>query len=591
MTRNGSETDGGRSGRRFSLAARHAPASRGGRLRRGRRGDTGAEPSPARFMSTARGPTDRATGTRLPRRRLEPGCNSWSSPTMATRRARPIRPPTSTACSVLDAVEISTNGGHLIALDMPPSPYPLGGESAAVVEDVMRLGGMPVAAHPDSAKAELGVEGLGRRRSRASSGSTSTAAGVTSPARDWRAWRSTPWCGRVRLSRPFWIVRHPRSRAGTGSPRRGPWSPWPGTMHTAAWLGDPKRGVSGGIPGLVSSGLASYDTSFATFAVRVVLDEPADGRRGRGRSAAVRRGACRSCLLPPSTRSPRRPGSTSAPVLGAVAAGDGGRSDIRRRSRADVPFHASSRCDRGAAARRRESGRVRNRGAAVLAHRRQGYTASKSERRRAGPVDRHQSDLLEERCRARPDGCRAARARGVDGPGAVGPWTRGEGSRVDRGAHFERRRQSGSRLPAPRRRAGESVRRYRRSAARRACRSSTALSSPAGRRHRCASRSRRDSIIAGGARWVHSVYLSPDSRQVVVPVDRLLPADRPSPPPPFESASSLLFVVDLTNASPGGQGRFEISDLRLASDAAFTLTWIPAHFRTPSVVRPIYFVS
>ena len=29
----------------------------------------------------------------------------------------------------IDAVEISTNGGHYLALDMPASPYPLGGET------------------------------------------------------------------------------------------------------------------------------------------------------------------------------------------------------------------------------------------------------------------------------------------------------------------------------------------------------------------------------------------------------------------------------------------------------------------------------
>ena len=70
---------------------------------------------------------------------------------------------------------------------------------------------------------------------------------------------------------------------------------------------------------------------------------------------------------------------------------------------------------------------------------------------------------------------------------------------------------------------------------------------------------------AGGARWVRSVYLSPESREVVVPVDHLLPAERPITRPPSESASTFLFVVDLTNASPGAQGRFEISDLRLAT--------------------------
>ncbi|HEX7138525.1 MAG TPA: hypothetical protein VF219_11785 [Vicinamibacterales bacterium] len=55
----------------------------------------------------------------------------------------------------LDGVEISTSGGHYIAIDMPPSPYPLGGEARDVVEDVARLGGFGIAAHPDSPKLEL----------------------------------------------------------------------------------------------------------------------------------------------------------------------------------------------------------------------------------------------------------------------------------------------------------------------------------------------------------------------------------------------------------------------------------------------------
>jgi hypothetical protein len=55
----------------------------------------------------------------------------------------------------LDAVEISTSGGHYIALDMPASPYPLGGEARDVVEDVKRLGGFGIAAHPDSPKDDL----------------------------------------------------------------------------------------------------------------------------------------------------------------------------------------------------------------------------------------------------------------------------------------------------------------------------------------------------------------------------------------------------------------------------------------------------
>ena len=55
----------------------------------------------------------------------------------------------------LDAVEISTNSGHYVAIGLPQAPYRLGGDAAAVVEDVRRLGGFGIIAHPDSAKREL----------------------------------------------------------------------------------------------------------------------------------------------------------------------------------------------------------------------------------------------------------------------------------------------------------------------------------------------------------------------------------------------------------------------------------------------------
>jgi hypothetical protein len=71
----------------------------------------------------------------------------------ATRRPDPPAYRSGVLC--LDGVEISTNGGHYIALDMPPAPYPLAGEARDVVEDVRRLGGFGIAAHPDSVKPEL----------------------------------------------------------------------------------------------------------------------------------------------------------------------------------------------------------------------------------------------------------------------------------------------------------------------------------------------------------------------------------------------------------------------------------------------------
>lgn len=55
----------------------------------------------------------------------------------------------------LEEVEVSTADGHYVALGLPTAPYPLGGEGRDVVEDVARLGGFGIAAHPDSAKRDL----------------------------------------------------------------------------------------------------------------------------------------------------------------------------------------------------------------------------------------------------------------------------------------------------------------------------------------------------------------------------------------------------------------------------------------------------
>jgi hypothetical protein len=56
----------------------------------------------------------------------------------------------------IDAVEISTTAGHLVALGLTDaSPYPLAGEARDVIEDVHRMGGWAVIAHPDSPKGDL----------------------------------------------------------------------------------------------------------------------------------------------------------------------------------------------------------------------------------------------------------------------------------------------------------------------------------------------------------------------------------------------------------------------------------------------------
>lgn len=70
---------------------------------------------------------------------------------------------------LIDAVEISTNDGHVVALGLPgAAPYPLAGEGRDVIEDIHRLGGFAIVAHPDSQRTELrwrapgGMPGGGR---------------------------------------------------------------------------------------------------------------------------------------------------------------------------------------------------------------------------------------------------------------------------------------------------------------------------------------------------------------------------------------------------------------------------------------------
>ena len=70
----------------------------------------------------------------------------------------------------IDAVEISTASGHVVALGLPRAPYPLGGETRDVVEDVQRLGGLAIAAHPASREAAAALDRLERPGSTASNG-------------------------------------------------------------------------------------------------------------------------------------------------------------------------------------------------------------------------------------------------------------------------------------------------------------------------------------------------------------------------------------------------------------------------------------
>ena len=68
----------------------------------------------------------------------------------------PLVPAYRSGVLCIDAVEVSTNGGHVVALGLDgAAPYPMAGEPGDVIEDIHRRGGAAFVAHPDSPKPEL----------------------------------------------------------------------------------------------------------------------------------------------------------------------------------------------------------------------------------------------------------------------------------------------------------------------------------------------------------------------------------------------------------------------------------------------------
>ena len=194
----------------------------------------------------------------------------------------------------LDAVEISTDQGHLVALDMSRAPYPLGGAADAVVEDVHRLGGFAIAAHPDSPKPALrwtdarapidGSEWLNADSEwRKDSRGRLIRAGFAYFFRPGPALASLmdrpqtllEWY-RLATRRPLVVLAAVDAHGGAGQPSE-----------------DASRTIAGTI------GIPSYEASFRTVSNRVILDAPLSGDAVRDAQAiygAIRRGSVFSTI-------------------------------------------------------------------------------------------------------------------------------------------------------------------------------------------------------------------------------------------------------------------------------------------------------
>jgi hypothetical protein len=206
-----------------------------------------------------------------------------------------MRPPLAPAIHggvlVLDGVEISTSGGHYVALGLPgASPYRLSGEPRDVVEDVRRMGGFGIAAHPDSPKAQLRWNGW-----------EAVADGI-----EWLN-ADTEWRDESRLSLLRSLATYPWRPAETVAalvshhprPLLSRWDDLARTRRTvglAAVDAHARIGMRDGpdpYRGRVLAKIPSYEASFRTFALHVELNAPFSGdaaRDGAALLAAIREG-------------------------------------------------------------------------------------------------------------------------------------------------------------------------------------------------------------------------------------------------------------------------------------------------------------
>ena len=237
----------------------------------------------------------------------------------------------------IDGVEVSTNQGHYVALGAATAPYPLGGDADAVAEDVARLGGFGIAAHPFSARAELawsdwnvpldGIEWLNADS-------------------EWRDENSTALARALLgyLSRPGGALASLLDRPEAALAKLDELA---ATRHVVAVAGLDAHGGFGEEDGARGRRLhlPSYEAAFRTFSLNVQVNEALKGRAAEDAAAvleAIRRGrvftAVDAVASPAALEFKATDGAVTAGV-GDVLPDDG--HEVRFFARAAIPAGAS----------------------------------------------------------------------------------------------------------------------------------------------------------------------------------------------------------------------------------------------------------
>jgi len=453
----------------------------------------------------------------------------------------------------IDAVEISTSGGHYVALDMRQAAYPLGGEAAAVIEDVRRLGGFGVVAHPYSAKPALrwtrwdapfdGIEWLNADSE----------------------WRDESLRSLIRL--PFdYLLRPVPALVSTFDRPVAALEAWDAITARRPLVGLAAHDAHGSLTGREEGdgfrlpGFPSYQASFTSFSLRAIVNSALSGSAADDARLvldAIRRGRIFSAMdaiaRPAQLDFTAIAGATEA-MMGDALPFD---SAIELIVRSTLP----------------------DGGVLVLVC-------------DGRPVGESVSGELRIRPNA-PTACRPE-VRAPEAPGDPPvPWIVGNpiyllsavtepiGSEplfettlsLDHLEWTVEKDPDTEALLRPERGAftleylladGERENQYVAAAAPLAPPvppfDQILFTAESASPMRVSVQLRFD----GGERWTQSVYVEPDARRAIIPTASLVRAGGPAEPrPDFRNASTILFVVDMVNARPGASGILRVSDLAL----------------------------
>ncbi|HXG57167.1 MAG TPA: hypothetical protein VNJ03_17445 [Vicinamibacterales bacterium] len=422
----------------------------------------------------------------------------------------------------LDGVEISTTGGHYVAIDLPAAPYPLGGEAAAVVEDVSRLGGFGIAAHPDHPKGQLawtdgdapidGIEWINADS-------------------EWR--NETP----TQLARVLfnYMIRPGPALASVFDRPNTTLARWDAMEKGRSVVALAAADAHGGrrLPGEQDGGAAfgggpGYEASFRSLSNRVIVDRPLTGDAvtdARLVMDGVRQGRVYSVV-----------DAISKDVLLSFDAKAGDGFAVASR----LPEDAHVITVPAGLRKRIEVHAPRAPGNPPVPWVLSNWTGSRppSPLPPVGPLPAFSAPLaVASEWRVEKDPASSGR---VSGGGAVVSLE----FKLRAGERASQFVAAGADLRA--------VQPFDRLAFR-------------GRASRAMRVSFQLRLAPDDSRWVTSVVLGPEDRDIVIGVGELRPAGGTgSRMPAVDMTRSILFVVDLVNARPGDSGSFTISDLRMA---------------------------